>query len=69
MEIQCKNNCGNLTESPNSDECLVCQELGDQRKKYSITWNDGHKEKLMLSPFQAENLKKTSLVNSVELVK
>ncbi len=69
MEIHCINNCGNLTESPDSPECLVCQELGDQRKKYTITWQSGKKEKMKLTPYQADNLKQTAFVLSVELVK
>jgi len=69
MEIACINNCGNLTDSPDSNECVVCRELGDQRKKYSITWQSGKVEKMKLTPYQAGNLKETQFVKSVELAK
>ena len=69
MEIPCANNCGNLTDSPDSDKCMVCRELGDQREKYLITWQNGKKEKLKLTSYQADNLKETKFVNSVELSK
>jgi len=69
MEISCANNCGNLTDSPDSDKCLVCRELGDQREKYSITWQSGKIETMKLTPYQAGNLKETAFVQSVVLVK
>lgn len=67
MEIHCVNNCGNLTDSPDSDKCVVCRELGDQREHYLITWQSGKKEKMKLTSYQADNLKETSFVKSVEL--
>ncbi len=39
MEIQCSNNCGNLTDSPRFDKCESCREmenLPEERKLLNI---------------------------------
>lgn len=65
VEINCENNCGNLTDSPDSPLCAVCRELGDQRKRYKITWQSNKVEILLLTPYQANNLKETKFVKTV----
>lgn len=39
----------------------------DKTLRYKVTWTDGKIEFLLLTPDQAQNLKDTQLVESVEL--